>query len=284
LRLHCLFLFAALALPAAPGLAQERYAALVWDLNSGETLFAEKADERRFPASLTKMMTLYRLFDELKEGAIALDTELIVSTRASRQPPTKLGLRPGQTIKVEDAILALVTKSANDVAVVVAEALAGSEEAFAEQMTAAAEALGMRDTQFRNASGLPHPEQVTTARDMARLGAALQVRHPDTFAYFSTRTFVFAGKTIRSHNRLPQRINGVNGIKTGYTRASGFNIVSSLWRNDRSVVAVVMGGSTAKARDDRMAALLKRHVGRAAQGKQLHGSVRALASNPDNET
>lgn len=257
--------FAAAALACSSGwaAASDRHAVLVTDQTTGATLVSRAADERRYPASLTKMMTLYVLFADLERGRLALDSPLPVSARAAAQPPTKLGLRSGQVVRVEDAIKALVTRSANDAAVVVAEALEGSEAAFADRMTQTARTLGMNQTRFRNASGLPDPEQYTTARDMSILGAALQAHHPQYFGYFSTQAFRFRGRTIRTHNRLVERVDGVDGIKTGYIRASGFNVVTSVRRDGRALVAVVMGGRTARQRDRQMEELIAASLPRA---------------------
>lgn len=229
---------------------------IVVDTNSGATLQATSADSLRHPASLTKMMTLYLLFERLEAGRIKLNSELPVSPHAAAQAPSKLGLKPGDTIGVESAIRAIVTKSANDVAVIVCEALGGDEPSFARMMTAKAHALGMAHTTYRNCSGLPDDAQVTTARDQALLGRALEDRFPRYFHYFSTRAFVFRGRTIRGHNRLLGSVDGVDGIKTGYIHDSGFNIVTSVHRNNRSIIAVVFGGRTARARDARVRGLI----------------------------
>src|SRR5919112_2146144 len=218
------------------------YAAMVVDAKTGRILHAQNEDALRHPASITKVMTLYLLFEQLERGKVSLSTRFRVSANAARQAPSKLGLDPGETIEVEDAIKALVTKSANDVAVVVAENLAGSEEAFAEQMTRKARALGMSRTIYRNASGLPDPEQVTTARDLTILARAIQDRFPKYYRYFQTRVFNYAGHAIRNHNNLLGRVEGVDGIKTGYTRASGFNLMTSARTDDQHIVAVVLGG------------------------------------------
>jgi D-alanyl-D-alanine carboxypeptidase len=241
-------------------MADDRYAAIVRDLTSGKILHSVAAEELRYPASLTKMMTLYLLFEDLQQGRVSLGTELAVTSNAEVQPPSKLGLQTGETIEVEDAIKALVTKSANDVAVVVAENLAGSEPAFADRMTRTAYALGMTSTRFRNASGLPDPEQVTTAWDMMVLGTALQLHYPRYYAYFKTPSFSFRGHVHKGHNRLIGKVQGVDGIKTGYIRASGFNLVTSAQRSGRRIVAVVMGGVTAKSRDEQMAALIESYL------------------------
>lgn len=236
------------------------YAAIVVDVNSGNVLHEANADEIRHPASLTKIMTLFMLFERLESGKLTLESLLRVSEHAASQSPTRIGLQDDGTISVEDAIKAMITRSANDAAVVVAENLAGSEAEFARQMTRKARALGMSKTVYRNASGLPDSEQVTTARDQAILGRAIQERFPRYYRYFSTRSFTFRGRRIGNHNRLLGRIEGVDGIKTGYTRASGFNLVTSMRRGSRHVVAVVLGGASAGSRDARMVQLVNRHI------------------------
>src|ERR1041385_3391507 len=194
------------------------FSSIIVDGNSGATLSASNPDALRHPASLTKIMTLYLLFERLEAGKLSLDSEMDVSEHASEQSPTKLGLRPGQTIRVEDAIKGLVTRSANDAAVVIAEAIAGDEDEFAKLMTRKARALGMSKTTYRNASGLPNDEQLTTARDQATLGRAIQDRYPRYYRYFATTVFNYRGQSIRNHNRLLGNVEGVDGIKTGYTR------------------------------------------------------------------
>jgi D-alanyl-D-alanine carboxypeptidase len=236
------------------------FSAIVVDANSGKVLHAANPDSPRHPASLTKIMTLYLLFEQLEAGNLKLSSELDVSAYASAQAPSKLGLRPGQTIAVDDAIRALVTKSANDVAVVVAEALADSEPGFARQMTRKARALGMDHTIYRNASGLPNDSQITTARDQALLGRAIQDRFPKYYRYFGTPSFTFRGRAMRNHNKLLGSVAGVDGIKTGYVQASGFNLVSSVRRGNRHLVAVVLGGRTGGARDARMRELIAAHI------------------------
>jgi D-alanyl-D-alanine carboxypeptidase len=253
-----------IALYPANASAGGRDAAIVCDVRSGVVLFSRAADERRYPASLTKMMTLYVLFQDLQRGRYALNSTLQVSAYAAAQPRTNLGVKAGETITVDQAIRALVTHSANDAAVVIAENLEGSEPAMAERMTRTARALGTASTYFRNASGLPHPDQYTTARDMMVIGAALRGHFPQYFGYFRTRSFAFRGRTLRSHNRLVGQVEGVDGIKTGYIRASGFNVVTSIQRGGRSIVAVVMGGSTARTRDEEMQALIAAYVPGAA--------------------
>jgi D-alanyl-D-alanine carboxypeptidase len=237
------------------------YAAIVVDAKTGAVLHEAAPDGRRHPASLTKIMTLYLLFERLEAGKIALDTEMPVSEEASSQAPTKLGLRPGQTLRVEDAIKGLVTKSANDAAVVVAEALSGGTQSdFAEMMTKKARALGMSNTTYRNANGLPNDEQVTTARDQALLGIAIQQRFPKYYRYFSIASFVYRGSNMRNHNHLLGKVEGVDGIKTGYTNASGFNLVTSVKRGYRHIVAVVLGGRSAGSRDARMRELIEENI------------------------
>ncbi|MHA7873439.1 MAG: D-alanyl-D-alanine carboxypeptidase family protein, partial [Hyphococcus sp.] len=211
---------------SASASANSKYAAYVMHADSGDVLFNRYSTSRRYPASLTKMMTLYLLFEELEAGNLSLDSKLTVSKRASGQPPSKLGLTTGSTIDVETAIQALVVKSANDVAVVVAEHIAGSEWRFAQKMTAKARALGMSRTTFRNASGLPNSKQVTTARDMAVLGRRVMQDFPQYFDYFATKKFTWNGKTYSTHNALVRNFEGADGIKTGYTRSSGFNLVT----------------------------------------------------------
>jgi D-alanyl-D-alanine carboxypeptidase len=260
------------------------YSAVVLDANSGKVLHADRADELRHPASLTKIMTLYLLFERLESGKIRLDSQLSVSEHASEQAPTKLGLKPGQTIEVEDAIRGLVTKSANDAAVTVAEAIGGSERDFADMMTEKARALGMARTVYRNASGLPNDDQITTARDQALLGRAIQERFPRYYRYFSTGSFTWHGETLRNHNHLLGRIEGMDGIKTGYTQASGFNLVGSVRRNDRHIVAVVLGGTSAGARDARMRSLIEDYIDNAAPQKTLIASAAKTEAARKEET
>jgi D-alanyl-D-alanine carboxypeptidase len=243
---------------------EPRYSDIVVDGNSGAILHASNPDALRHPASLTKIMTLYLLFEQLEAGKLKLDSSLEISEHAAIQSPTKLGLRNGQTIKVEDAIKGIVTRSANDAAVVVAENIAGDEETFARLMTRKAQALGMAHTVYRNASGLPADEQVTTARDLALLGRTIQERFPRYYKYFSTRVFEYHGEAIGNHNRLLGSVEGVDGIKTGYISASGFNIVTSVHRDNRYLVAVVFGGSSAGSRDERMRELIHDNIAQAA--------------------
>jgi D-alanyl-D-alanine carboxypeptidase len=249
-----------------------QFSSIIVDGNSGATLSANSPDGSRHPASLTKIMTLYLLFERLEAGKMKLDTEMEVSEHASEQAPTKLGLRPGQTIRVEDAIKGLVTRSANDAAVVIAEAIGGDEDDFAKLMTRKAHALGMSRTTYRNASGLPNDEQVTTARDQSTLGRAIQDRFPRYYRYFSTAAFNYHGQTIRNHNHLIGSVDGVDGIKTGYTRASGFNLVTSMHRGNRFLVGVVMGGRSGGSRDAIMRNLLAENLEKAA-GKRTVAAI-----------
>jgi D-alanyl-D-alanine carboxypeptidase len=253
------------------------YAAIVVDANSGRVLHAANPDSRRHPASITKIMTLYLLFEQLEAGKLKLDSSLTVSARAAAQAPSKLDLKPGQTIKVEDAIKALVTKSANDIAVVVAEAIAGSEDEFARVMTRKARALGMNNTVYANASGLPDDEQITTARDQALLGRAIQDRFPRQYRYFAISSFYYGGHAIRNHNHLLGRVAGVDGIKTGYIRMSGFNLVTSVRRGNRHLVAVVIGGASAGSRDARMRTLIEQYIGQGASERTAAKIVEAPA-------
>jgi D-alanyl-D-alanine carboxypeptidase len=252
------------------------YAAIVVDVNSGQVLHQANCDEPRHPASLTKIMTLYLLFEQLQSGEIRLDSQLPISAHAAVQAPTKLGLRAGNTLKVEDAIYGIVTRSANDAAVVVAEAVGGTEDDFARLMTRKARALGMMNTVYVNASGLPADAQLTTARDQAVLGRAIQTRFPDYYGYFATPRFVYRGRPIANHNKLLGSVEGVDGIKTGYTQASGYNLVSSVRRDQRHMVAVVLGGTSNGARDARMRQLIEQHIGRASTQRTAPAIIEAV--------
>lgn len=244
--------------------ANPRYAAIVVDVESGEVLHAANADETRYPASLTKMMTLYMLFEELERGNLQLDSRLPVSAYAASRQASKLYVKAGSTLPVETAIQALVIRSANDVAVVVAEALGGSETNFARMMTDKARQLGMPRTTFRNPNGLPDAGQTTTARDMATLSIRLMQDFPQYYPYFSQTRFSWNGQTITGHNRLLDNYPGADGMKTGFIRASGFNVATSAVRDGRRLVSVVMGGFTAASRDTHMADLLDRGFVRAS--------------------
>ncbi len=240
----------------APAPAAAKYATLVMDAETGRILHSLNADTRNYPASLTKMMTLYMVFQALDEGRWSLDEHLPISARAARQPASKLGLARGRTVSVRDAIYALVTKSANDVATAIAEAMAGGDRNFARMMTAEARKLGMSRTTFRNSSGLPHSRQMSTARDMATLARALLTRYPHYYHYFATPHFTFDGVTHKNHNDLLSTYEGTDGLKTGYIRASGFNLVASAKRGDYRIIGVVFGGRSPRARNRHMVRIL----------------------------
>jgi len=249
-----------------PAASTEKYAALIVDADTGVTLFSVNADEPRHPASLTKVMTLYLTFEALQSGKLRIDQPLRVSAWASIQSPTKLGLKDGSSITVRDAIFGLITKSANDASVVLAEALAGDEDVFAQRMTEKAHKLGMNATNFRNASGLPNAQQVTTARDLATLALAVMRDFPAYYHLFSTQEFVWGGHVITNHNRMLASYPGADGLKTGYTVASGFNLIMSARRESKRLIGVVMGGETAQARDHHMAELMDRGFSQAGPG------------------
>jgi D-alanyl-D-alanine carboxypeptidase len=253
-----LFPVVSLILLLSSGSAEARYAAIVIDVESGQVLHETNADTRNHPASLTKMMTLYMLFEALQDGRVKADQQLEVSRRAAGMPNSKLGLKRGETISVDDAVMALVTKSANDVAVVIAETLAPSESEFAQLMTKKAAALGMNRTSFRNASGLYNRRQLSTARDMAILAHALIRDFPKRYKSFSARSFSHNGRNYRNHNRLLKTYQGADGLKTGYIRAAGYNLAASAQRDGRRIVAVLFGGRSAKKRDRQVARLLDR--------------------------
>ncbi len=263
---------AAGAVPNSPA-----FSAIVVDANSGRTLYSADENGLRHPASITKVMTLYLLFEKLESGAMTLQTPIPISQHAAAQEPSKLGLAPGDSISVDDAIKAVVTRSANDIAVAIAEAVGQSESNFADMMTRKAHELGMSNTLYRNASGLPNDEQVTTARDLTILGRSLEERFPRYFRYFSTAQFNFDGEIIGNHNHLLGRIDGVDGIKTGYTRASGFNLLTSVHRDGRSLLAVVMGGRSAAGRDRIMANLISDHI---AEASTAHTATAVADASP----
>ena len=252
---------------ANPGVtAKDAY--LIVDATSGRELASDRADELRHPASVTKLMTIYLTFSALDSGRLSLGDGLPVSVNALNAPPTKMGMTPGGTVNVRDATMALVTRSANDAAVLLAEGLAGTEEAFARLMTQKARQLGMSSTVFRNASGLPNSEQVTTARDLAKLANALMRDYPHYYAIFSVQSYAYRGRTLENHNRMLGKYDGADGLKTGYTNASGFNLVMSAVRDNRRLIGVVMGGTSAAQRDRTMAALMDRGFA-LAQAMQL---------------
>ncbi|MEI8393239.1 MAG: D-alanyl-D-alanine carboxypeptidase family protein [Rhodospirillaceae bacterium] len=274
-------LLAGTATGAGPAEARG-YTSIIIDAQSGAVLQNDSGDARNYPASLTKMMTLYLTFEALDTKKLRLDQEIPISQHAANQSPSKLGLSPGETIKVEHAILAVVTKSANDIAVALGEALGGSEAAFSVMMTRKAQALGMSRTTFRNASGLPNDQQMSTPRDMATLGLALIQDWPQYYRYFSRTSFTYNGQTMANHNHLMSRYPGMDGIKTGFINKSGFNLVASVVRNGRRVVAVVFGGPSARGRDNYMASLLDKAFQRIGSGK--NEPAPAMVSAPANDT
>lgn len=257
-----LFLAAAVSLAAprpaaADAIDEAPYSALLMDAGDGEILHAARIDAPRRPASLAKLMTLYLLFERIEDGEIGLGDRMTVSARAAATPPVRLGLKEGETIRVLDAVKALVVVSANDAAVVIAERLAGDEDAFAARMTAKAAALGMARTRFANASGLPDPDQITTARDMARLAEALVEDFPELYAFFAMPRFEWAGEIHVNHNNILGLVEGADGLKTGYTRGSGYNLAASAVRDGTRLIVVVMGGPSGRARDAHVAQILE---------------------------
>lgn len=250
---------ALLQAPAARAVSlyeQPKYAAFLVDADTGEVLYSRQADAERFPASITKVMTLYILFERLAAGQVRLDDRITFSARAAAQRPSKLGLKAGQSLSVDEAIRALATKSANDVAVAIAEHVAGSETRFAQLMTLRARQLGMTRSQFVNPSGLPDSRQVTTARDIATLSLAMLRDFPQYYGYFQLQQFAFQGRVMPNHNHLLRTMPGVDGIKTGFTNAAGFTLAASAVRDNRRLVAVVLGGPTRVARDSNVETLL----------------------------
>lgn len=268
---------------AARGGYNPEFSSIIVDGKSGAILEADHPDGLRHPASLAKVMTLYLLFKQLASGKMTLNTEMPISAHAAAQQPTKLGLRPGQTLRVEDAIEGIVTLSANDAAVVISEDIGGTEENFAKMMTREARALGMTRTVYRNASGLPNDEEVTTARDQSILARAIQDRFPQYYHFFSVTAFKFHGRTIRGHDHLLGSVAGVDGMKTGFTYASGFNLMTSMHRGNRFLIGVVMGGRTAASRDAAMRRLLAENIAKAATVRTVaaitehYGSERAAS-------
>ncbi|ENN94832.1 D-alanyl-D-alanine carboxypeptidase [Bartonella vinsonii] len=258
------------------GAYPDKYAAIVIDANTGKTLFQANATLKRYPASLTKMMTLYMLFESLHMRRLTPNTPIPVSHYAATRPPTKIGFKAGQTISAEAAAKALITRSANDVATAIAEYLGGNEKKFARMMTAKARKLGMTHTHFANASGLPDVRNYSTARDMATLSLALRKNFPKQYNLFKIKSFTFRGHTINNHNKLVKIMKGVDGIKTGYTQMSGSNLATSMRLEGRSIVAVVMGGKSSTARDEHMANLLSQYLPKASRtksGSHLMASV-----------
>ncbi len=264
-------------LGAAPAQANTRYAALVMNADTGDVLYARNSEMRRYPASLTKVMTLYMLFEAIDDGRLAMDDQLHVSSRADRQPASDLGIEAGSTISVEDAIQALVVRSANDVAVVVAEALADSEWEFGRAMTRRAHEMGMRLTRFENASGLPHARQQTTARDLGLLTMRIVQDFPQHMHYFSQASFTYNDRTWSSHNNLLENYEGTTGLKTGYIRASGFNLIATVDREGHSLIGIVMGGRTSSRRDREMERILDLNFARL--DADPHFGSRVFSSN-----
>jgi D-alanyl-D-alanine carboxypeptidase len=261
------------------------YASIIIDADTGKVLQAVNADETNYPASLTKMMTLYLLFGALDSGKVKLNDKLPVSKHAASRPPTKLGLHPGDTVSIHDLMLGLVTQSANDAASVLAEGLAGSEPAFAARMTAKAHELGMKNTVFYNASGLPdrHHPNVTTARDLATLARALYRDFPNHYHVFATREFEFHGRTMKNHNHLMSSYPGMDGIKTGYINASGFNLAASAVQDNHRLIGVVMGGQSARGRDHKMAHLLDAGFAREEKGGVMVAKAEQADPQDDSE-
>ncbi len=271
-KLICQALVCALALSAIavpPASASPKFSAITVDARTGQILFQDEPDGLRHPASLTKMMTLYVLFQDLKAGRINRDSELHVSARAASMAPSKLNLRAGSTITVDEAIKALVTKSANDVAATIGENLGGTESNFAARMTRVAHTIGMNNSTFRNASGLPNPQQYTTARDMATLGLRLMRDFPQYYPYFRITEFQFHGRTIRTHNKLVEHYAGTDGIKTGYIADSGYNLVTSTKRNDRRLVGVVLGARSSSTRGAFMMHMFEKMFAKAHGGTTI---------------
>ena len=259
-----------------PGSFTPLFAAYAVDGNSGRVLYAQDENALRHPASITKVMTLYLLFERLERGQLSLDDRIAVSEHAAAQSPTKLGLRPGSTIRIEDAIKSIVTKSANDMAVAIAERLGGDERTFAQMMTRKAHSLGMSRSNFVNASGLPDDMQLTTAHDLVILGRAIHDRYPRYYHLFSTPSFRYAGQYMANHNHLMEQVDGMDGIKTGYTRSSGFNLLSSVNRNGHWLVSVVLGGKTRLGRDRIMADLIESQIDKCATSR----TTPMIAENP----
>jgi D-alanyl-D-alanine carboxypeptidase len=269
---------ASAAIPYLQLNAQEpKYAAIVIDANSGEVLYDKRADSPRYPASVTKVMTLYLTFEALSEGRLKLTDRVTMSPRAAAQAPTKIGLPAGDSLSVDEAIKAMTVKSANDVAVAMAERLAGSESRFAALMTLRGQELGMRTTRFVNASGLPDSRQISSARDLAILSRATMRDFPQYYSYFSTKGFYFRGNYIKGHNRLLDSMEGFDGLKTGYTNASGFNLAGSAVRDGRRLIAVVLGGPSTAWRDNNMEDLLL--TGFDVMKRRSRGERTSIAAN-----
>lgn len=248
---------AALAAPVSPIGAESKYAAIVVDATTGEVLFAKRADSPRYPASITKVMTLYLVFEAMAAGKLSPDESIVVSRHAASQSPTKLGVPAGSSVRVDDAIRSLTTKSANDMSVALAERVAGTESRFAALMTLKAQELGMHNTRFVNSNGLPDSRQISTARDIAVLSRAMVRDWPQYYSYFSQKTFTYRGQTMNNHNRLLFQMEGVDGLKTGFTNASGYNLAATGVRDGNRLIGVVLGGSSGATRDRHMRELLE---------------------------
>ena len=276
----------AVSLPAtAPAQAIEnlrKYAGIVVDAKSGKVLYEDQADSRRYPASVTKVMTLYVLFQELQAGNLSLSTKMTVSRHAASAVPTKLGLRAGSTITVEDAIKSLVTLSAHDMARVIAEHISGTESKFAERMTATARAMGMRNTTYRNASGLPDGAQVTTVRDQAILGIAIYQHFPSYYEYFQTTSFRYNGRTYGNHNRVLGYMGAVDGIKTGYINAAGSNLLTAARKDNRHIVVVAFGFNSAASRDEKVRQLVSSYLNKGRRGDYLQTAMVPLPGRQGN--
>ena len=269
---------AAAAIPYLQLNAQEpKYAAIVIDANSGEVLYDKRADSPRYPASVTKVMTLYLTFEALSEGRLKLTDRVTMSPRAAAQAPTKIGIPAGDSLSVDEAIKAMTVKSANDVSVAMAERLAGSESRFAALMTLRGQELGMRNSRFVNASGLPDSRQISTARDLAILSRATMRDFPQYYSYFSVKGFYFRGNYVKGHNRLLDSMDGFDGLKTGYTNASGFNLAGSAVRDGRRLIAVVLGGPSTAWRDNNMEDLLL--TGFDVMKRRSRGERTSIAAN-----
>ncbi len=268
-RIFATLIIGAFYFLSAANIANAAQSSIVLNANNGEIISEANADAAIYPASLTKVMTLYMVFDAVEKGWLNFDEDLPISRTAQNRSPSRLGLRAGKTIKLKDAVMALIVKSANDAATVIAEALGGSEQEFAKMMTKVARELGMKDTTFKNASGLPNRAQKTTARDMAMLGMAMYHHFPQYYHLFSTKKFTYNGTTHYTHNKLLKKFDGADGLKTGYIAAAGFNIITSATRKDERVIAVVMGYKTSKKRDAKTASL-------------MHTALNHLVMSPDN--
>ena len=262
--------------------AHASVSSIIIDAETGDVLSSSNADSLRYPASLTKLMTLYITFNALDKGLIKFEDKLPVSRNAANRSPSKLGLKKGETITVRDAVLALIVKSANDCATVLAEGLGYSEEIFAKTMTEVAQELGMKNTTFKNASGLPNRAQKTTARDMALLGAAMYHHFPEYYKLFATKKFTYNGRTYYTHNHLLKSFEGADGMKTGFTNAAGYNIVTSAERDGHRVIAVTMGHNTIRQRDTKVASLMKKGLQKLAMSDHIEAPN--LYANADTHT